>query len=43
MLGTTGDQHHRSHCHPVVLLYLQGFLREWKAQQHGETEALGGG
>lgn len=27
MLGTAGDQHNRSQCHPVVLLYLQGFLR----------------
>lgn len=44
MLGTAGDQHHRSQRHPVVLLYLQGFWGGWEAeQQHGETEALGGG
>lgn len=44
MLGTAGSQHHRSQCHPVVVLYLQGFLGGWEAeQQHGETEALGGG
>lgn len=43
MLGTAGDQHHQSQCHPVVLLYLQGFLGGWAAeQQHEETEAGGG-
>lgn len=44
MLGAAGNQHHWSQGHPAVLLYLQGFLGGWEAeQQRGETEALGGG